>query len=139
MRGTDMHPNEVAKYVTKKLKDAGVRLWYYKSMSSDSHYFKIDCGVAHSLRISDHATRKGHLSYRHTIITERIKGSRSWVDEKDMIQIIYGIDKIDLAISNIVKARKLKMMQYGTRYETFIDNNIDSCANHKKLHLFKEI
>lgn len=58
--------NEIAEYVQNKLLEQGFIIHRYDAYSTNSIYLKLDYGVAHSIRISDHQGY-GHLSYRYNI------------------------------------------------------------------------
>ncbi len=133
-----MHPDEVAKILIKRLKESGIHILYYRSMSSDSHYLKLDGGVAHSVRISDHHSLKKHLIYKYNLITVGESGYRAWIT-KDRRRGIYGIDAIDKMISHILNNWKLKKLQFGGTYKEYVRQGIYRCRTHEKLRMFKEI
>lgn len=134
-----MRPQEVVDILTVRLKDMGFRLLYYKSMSSDSHYIKIDGGVAYSIRISDHHSKKKLLSYRYNVITT-ISGSdvRWWVHEGHK-RFLFGPETIHKLLGMIKVESRVKKSILGSRYKEVVQEAFIECKNHKKLYRFNEI
>jgi len=99
--------------VILRLKNAGFHILYYASITTNSHYIKIDYGLCNSLRIADHKGKK-KLAYRYNLRVDlrgfHIDNSKKWE------QYIYGIDQIDQLIIDIKKRRITKRM-YLTPYE----------------------
>jgi len=58
--------NKIAKEMIKKLKNHGITIQYYHSITSNSIYLKLDYGMAHSVRISDHRGNT-KLRYRYNV------------------------------------------------------------------------
>lgn len=66
----------------KELKAAGFKIMLYESTTTNSIYLKLDYGVMHSIRISDHEGKK-HLQYRYNVLTtvtgfDKRKSPQGW-------------------------------------------------------------
>ena len=61
-----MKLKEIAIYLENKLLEQGFIIHRYDSYSTNSIYLKLDYGVMHSIRISDHKG-KSYLSYKYNI------------------------------------------------------------------------
>lgn len=57
---------ETADEIQEKLLDMGFTVHRLDSFTTNSVYLKVDCGVCHSIRVSDHRGKK-HLKYRYNI------------------------------------------------------------------------
>lgn len=57
-----------AKQLGMQLKAQGFTVQWYQSTTSNSIYLKLDYGVAHSVRISDHKGKKG-FKYRYNLLS----------------------------------------------------------------------
>lgn len=106
--------------IIEKLKAEGIHILRYDAYSSNSVYLKLDYGVAHSVRISDH-TGKKHLKYRYNIQSvppeESLpicKQTRYW----------YDFDHVNECIEQIKNDRNEKLKQYGSeKYKAFMEQN----------------
>lgn len=58
--------NKIAKQMIKELKKHGITIQYYHAITSNSIYLKLDYGMAHSVRISDHHGNN-KLRYRYNV------------------------------------------------------------------------
>lgn len=97
--------NSFAKKMVKRLKQEGFTIQYYHARSTNSVYLKLDYGMGHSIRISDHKG-KHHLKYRYNLVMYGNKprkciskfGPRYFAPFKNM-EYMVGIikkDKFDL-------------------------------------------
>lgn len=112
---------------------------YYKSMSSESHYIKVDCGVAHSIRISDHRG-KGHLAYKYFINTKAKKKYFMYQSPNtEHPTHVFAPSNIDTCIRMILTNRRLIKAKHGPHYNQLVQKQADYMSKHKKLRMFKEI
>ena len=58
---------KIADDISRSLLEEGFDILRYDSYSSNSVYLKIDFGVCHTIRISDHPGKK-HLHYRYNVL-----------------------------------------------------------------------
>lgn len=89
---------ETADEIQEKLLDMGFTVHRLDSFTTNSVYLKVDCGVCHSIRVSDHRGKK-HLKYRYNI------GSyvRKFRSVHDMHRRYYfTVDEVDRLV-NFVK------------------------------------
>lgn len=89
---------EIADEIQEKLLDMGFTVHRLDSFTTNSVYLKVDCGVCHSIRVSDHRGKK-HLKYRYNI------GSyvRKFRSVHDMHRRYYfTVDEVDRLV-NFVK------------------------------------
>lgn len=56
----------IADEIQEKLLDMGFTVHRLNAFTTNSVYLKVDCGVCHSIRVSDHRGKK-HLKYRYNI------------------------------------------------------------------------
>jgi hypothetical protein len=106
--------------VIERLKQEGVKLQFYKSITTSSIYIKLDYGVLNSIRISDHAGKR-YLKYRYNLI----KGCMTpyYICDR-YIRYYYPLKQADRMIDDILKHRDEKLMKYGVvRYKKFMENN----------------
>lgn len=57
---------EIADEIQERLLDLGFTVHRLNAFTTNSVYLKVDCGVCHSIRVSDHMG-KNHLKYRYNI------------------------------------------------------------------------
>ena len=57
---------EIADEIQERLLDLGFTVHRLDAFTTNSVYLKADCGVCHSIRVSDHRGKK-HLKYRYNI------------------------------------------------------------------------
>lgn len=57
---------EIADEIQERLLDLGFTVHRLDAFTTNSVYLKVDCGVCHSIRVSDHRGKK-HLKYRYNI------------------------------------------------------------------------
>lgn len=61
-----MNCREIADEIQERLLDLGFTVHRLDAFTTNSVYLKVDCGVCHSIRVSDHRGKK-HLKYRYNI------------------------------------------------------------------------
>lgn len=109
---------DIAATVIEELKSAGFTVQRYDSYSTNSVYIKMDYGVSHSLRISDHKGKK-NLSYKFNLIV----GTKD-VTTGNKGRKFYGEEHVDKLITDIKKNRSSQMNQLGeSSYNRFMDHN----------------
>ena len=121
-----------------RLVEEGFRVHYYKSYTTQSHYFKLDGGLAHSLRVSDHPGKR-HLEYRFNLF---INGNGKEVIKTDRgyIRMIYGADSIEQMITDIKRNRTVEILKHSKfHYPRKVQKKINEMGEHPKLRQFKEI
>lgn len=59
--------NSFAKKLNDRLKAEGFTVQYYHARNTNSVYLKLDYGMGHSIRVSDHKG-KSHLHYRYNFL-----------------------------------------------------------------------
>lgn len=81
----------IADEIQEKLLDMGFTVHRLDAYTTNSVYLKVDCGVCHSIRVSDHEGKK-HLKFRYNIGTF-VKKFRS---VNDMYRRYYfTVDEVD--------------------------------------------
>lgn len=118
---------ELADEICTRLLKEGFIIYRYDAYSTNSVYLKLDFGVSHSIRISDHKG-KNHLHYRYNIGSHITKDK---TEKAKYIRYYYPTANIDHMISKIVLERKEKIQKYGKRYETFMIENRKAHAKDK--------
>lgn len=68
------HTELLANYITRKLLKNGYRVHRLDAVTTSSHYLKVDCGMAGTIRVASHYGRPG-MRYRYNI-GPHIKESR---------------------------------------------------------------
>lgn len=91
------------------LKREGFTLQYYESMTTKSYYLKVDYGVCHTIRFSDHFGKK-HLSYKYNVNHQVDK--KRWSKDKYW-QFFCPLNEADEIVKEIVKTREYKMNDLG--------------------------
>lgn len=103
---------KIAAKLVEVLKQKGFVIQRYDAYSTNSIYLKLDYGLAHSIRISDHIG-KPQYSYRYNVIigsagVRRMNNGqfdRYWYSEKD--------SDLSVLVNDIVKERDEKVEIYG--------------------------
>lgn len=119
---------QLAERIIKKLKLKGVNVLRYDSRSSRSIYLKFDYGMAFSLRISDHPSRKKHLKYRYNLLTSNDKVRIPRSDKR----YYYRPSQLSNLLYKILKERQKKQAKYGNKYHEFMainKLNLGDCKN----------
>lgn len=121
--------NQLTNTLIQKLKAHHIDLLYYEAYGTDSRYIKMDDGMLHSIRISNHPGKK-HLKYRYEIGPH--------IDHKYCIHkqgfpcYKYSPKEIDQLIEDILHERKQRMKTYGPHMYTYYRNqNIEENKNKK--------
>jgi hypothetical protein len=101
---------KLADQIAKSLKKHGFILQRYNSHGTNSIYLKLDYGVSHSLRISDHRGKK-HLSYRFNLLTDIDK---SYTEKEEYERRYYCKSDIEKLISDVLEHRDKQIARYGS-------------------------
>lgn len=99
--------NNLVNYFKKK----GYVVHFYSSFTSSSHYIKLDYGLAHTIRISDHHGKK-HLLYRYNLL-KNIKKKQVKRIKKGVVREYYPISDCETLIKNIERDKNRMLIQYG--------------------------
>jgi hypothetical protein len=102
---------DAADFVTEYMKQAGLDVMRYDSMSTLSVYLKFDYGVAHSMRISDHRG-KANLTYKYNIRTDVTEYERR-VTPEGIEHNFFPINQLQEACRMILIAKYRKIAKYG--------------------------
>lgn len=112
---------KIADKIIAKLKREGFIIQRYDSKTSKSIYLKLDYGVSHSIRISDHPGKK-HLKYRFNIETKVKEPYRT--TDQGFERRYYGTDHINTLIRDILQHRHQRTMDFGRKsYQFFMKQN----------------
>lgn len=108
-------------YLIQFLKQEGFTIQKYEAYSSNSVYLKLDYGVCHSIRISDHHGKK-HLSYRYNILQ---CVEEPYVNEKsEYPRYYYSFDDVEMMLERIIDDRNKRLSKYGENlYTMFMKSN----------------
>jgi hypothetical protein len=98
-----------------KAKEAGFIVQYYGSHTTNSHYIKLDYGVAHSVRVSDH-NGKRHLKYMYNVMTTQGKKESKLEDQYVRYFFPVSEESIDEIISMACDVRN-----YTFGYEELVE------------------
>lgn|SRR5690554_6740525 len=115
-----------ANYLIRELKKDGIVIQRYNSKTSNSIYLKLDYGVLHTIRISDHHGKK-HLNYKYNLLTScshptSITNKTSFGEVK---QHYFPLREKKLVVDIIQKTRREKIQLYGEKnYQTFMELKI---------------
>ena len=101
---------EVAEYVIRELKQQGFFILRYDAYTTNSIYLKLDCGVAKSIRISDHQGKK-HLRYSYNLLKHY--NGKQFVKDNGFWRQYFNFKQVDVMIGQIVKDRKYLMDKLG--------------------------
>ena len=117
---------KIADDISRSLLEEGFDILRYDSYSSNSVYLKVDFGVCHTIRISDHPGKK-HLHYRYNVLlTAKKHTCTNWNYEpgKQLPLHVYSPKEVDYLIKRIIKTRKQKVDKYGAhRYNGYKELN----------------
>ena len=123
---------EIADNLVKDLKRYGITIQRYDAYSTNSVYLKLDYGMCHTIRISDHKGKK-HLSYRYNVIVGNENEYYRAVSRDGGWPMHYfneaGLNKL---IDMIYEYREGKLKQYGPSvYSQFMDHSLQANNNSK--------
>ena len=130
--------NSFSKKFADILKREGFAVQYYHARSSSSVYIKLDYGMGHTIRISDHKG-KSRLKYRYNMLMEGNKpmkcntktGLRYFVPFKDVEYMIEVIKKEKKGLIKMIGAKKY---EEGTKLNFYKnDGKPGFWANYKLL------
>lgn len=111
----------IAEEIIRRLKAENFIIQRYNSYSTNSIYLKLDYGVAHSIRISDHKGKK-HLNYKFNVQSD-IKQSYQRKHGK-VTRNFYSFNDIDKLVTDVINHRNNKQMKHGRMgYEYYMNKN----------------
>lgn len=120
---SDNHMVVLAAVLAGELKKHNISLRYYSSVTTSSCYLKLDDGVLHSIRISDHP-RKKQLNYRYEI-GPHIDCRKTIYHGKNICEKYYPVDAINYLINDILNEKRNRIKRWGKRgYEHMRRRNI---------------
>lgn len=122
---------EIAETIIRVLKSQGVIIQRYDAYSTQSIYLKLDYGVAHTIRISDHRGKK-HLKYKYNLQTN-LQERR--YDNKNE-QMFYPANEVYELIRKVLINRAKRQKRYGKRYQQYMNKNL--MENSNKRGFWKE-
>lgn len=100
--------NKIAKQMIKELKKHGITIQYYHAITSNSIYLKLDYGMAHSVRISDHHGNN-KLRYRYNVSLNSNFKKVTRVPNKAGYRYYAPPDRIGELVKLIVRERYSRM------------------------------
>lgn len=106
---------QLAERVIKQLKAEGFTIQLYEAYTTHSVYIKLDYGMCHSIRISDHDGKK-HLKYRYNVLTS-YKGHHPKSVYDGFPRMYYSAKKgqTDQMMHDIINSRDVKLAALGKR------------------------
>lgn len=123
-----MSIQDMADYLVGKLKASKFTVQRYDAYTTKSIYLKLDYGVCHSIRISDHKG-KANLHYRYNLL----KNFRKQKGKKQQMFYFYEngykrwyipFDEVSLLVTNIRQERASIKQKYGKKnYWKFMKKN----------------
>lgn len=123
-----------ADWLISRLKAEGIVVQRYDSYSSHSIYLKLDYGVCHTIRISDHKGKK-HLAYRYNILT-CCPDLIATKDSVGRIKYYFPIGKKQVLLNKILFDRYQIYKKYGEyQYKGFMERNLQN--SHLKKGFWK--
>lgn len=125
-----MNNSEIIKYIGDTLLDRFRKLGFivqrYDSYTTNSIYLKLDYGVGHSIRISDHNGKK-YLSYRYNIILNS-KSSKDFSGK--FPRFYYSEKKLDSLVNDVIQERQRLLNRYGpVSYCKFMSKRLNENEN----------
>lgn len=101
-----------ADYVMAKLVEKGVVIQRYEAYSTNSIYFKFDCGLSNSIRFGDHKGKK-NLNYMFLVDVNYGGGVNKM--KRNFTQYRYSAkqSELDKLIMHILEHREKRIIQYG--------------------------
>jgi len=93
------------------LKEEGLTIQRYDSVTTSSIYLKLDYGVANSIRIGDHKGKKQY-KYRYNVDIGRKQINRHSTGE-GWPRWYYPETELNALVRDVVKERKRIMQRYG--------------------------
>lgn len=126
-----MKQNDIASYITTKLLEQGFIVHRYDSYTTISIYLKLDYGLMHSIRISDHKGKK-HLSYKYNI--EKGLNVAKWFKDNNgfwRYKCPATKKEIDKLIDMIVEDKFFKVISYKGTYNQVMEEYKNKSANEK--------
>lgn len=112
-----------------ELKAHGIDLLYYGAYGTKSRYLKMDDGMLHSIRISDHPGKQ-HLKYRYEIGPHI--SQQHCVMKQGFPCHKYPADVINQLLTDILKERDTRLRTYGpAKYAYYRQKSVEENRNKK--------
>jgi hypothetical protein len=118
---------EMAEHVQNALLRHGFVIQRYDAMSTSSIYFKLDYGVAHSIRISDHRGKE-HLHYRYNLLTTC---NHTYTDTSGKFpRKFFPFEQVQAMLNDIITIKRVKISKEGMNsYNLEMRQKFDSNRN----------
>lgn len=110
---TKIQLKQITDKIIKKLKKEGFVIQFYKSFNSNSFYIKLDYGLCHTIRISDHKGKK-YLKYKYNLLSSI---GRSYIEKDKYKRFYFKLNDVNKMIQQIIEYKKRMLIKYGTTYE----------------------
>lgn len=136
-----MGVHECEEYLVSELKRLGFSIMRYHSMSTNSVYIKIDYGIAHSIRLSDHEGKK-RLKYRYNVLTNSKKKNPHRIKEGRLNRYYFPPTRngLDILVGLICGVRSRKIAKYGERnYKKYMEEAYKANRNNRGFWQMAEI
>lgn len=119
---------EVANRLVKELGELGFTIQRYNAHGTNSVYLKLDYGMSHSIRISDHEGY-GHLKYRYNVLTNWDRKNPTTTMDDGFVRFYYNTSDwlITALIESIANMRSAMIIAYGIEdYKKMMDERLQS-------------
>ncbi len=116
-----MNTKKIMYDLVNVLNNKGFVLHYYRAITTDSCYMKLDFGMANSVRIADHRGKEKY-KYRFNLM---LNLDKSYVEDG---RNYYCLNDFDKLVNDIVKFKNDQLDKYGFRYYEYM------IENRKKLY-----
>lgn len=111
-----MNTKRIMYELVTKLHNKGLTLHYYKALTTNSCYIKVDFGVCNSIRIADHRGKEKY-KYKFNLM---LNLKKSYVNDG---RAYYCLGDLDKMVDDIVSLKKDKQEKYGFKYFEFMLKN----------------
>lgn len=101
--------------LVKALEQKGFILHWYKAITTDSCYIKLDFGVANSIRVSNHRGKEKY-HYRFNLM---LNIDKSYVSS-DGKSNFYCVNDFDKMVNDIVNFKNDQLEKYGFKYYEYM-------------------
>lgn len=114
-----MNIEHIERLIIQRFKILGFKIQVYKSYSTNSIYIKLDYGVAHSIRISDHEGKK-HLKYRYNVL---IGLSKSYIENE---RYYYTTGDLEKLFTEVIETKRSLIDKYSeSAYKEFMNKKFE--------------
>lgn len=95
------------------LDNKGFILHYYKAITTDSCYIKLDFGLANSIRVANHRGKEKY-KYRFNLM---LNLDKSYVEDG---RNYYSVNDFDKMVEDIVNFKNNQLNKYGFKYYEYM-------------------